>query len=130
MPALYSVEEHFPAVHGLPRPYPNAGSDAHYHRHEVFDHEHLEPRMALRVDIPGTGHGVLGYLAHVLIPGGHPVLEVRVLVDETRYHDQRWQGVEYGEDPYPYHEFFQFVGFSAVVFHHRANSEEGDEARG
>lgn len=128
VPALYSIEEHFPTVHCLPRPYPDAGSDAHDHGHEVLDHEHLKPGVALGVDVSRTGHGVLGYLAHVLVPGGHPVLEVGVFVNEARYHDQSWQGVEYGEDAYPDHEFFQFVRFGAVVFHHRAYPEEGDEA--
>lgn len=129
MPALYPVEEHLPTVNGLPRPYPDARRDADYHRHEILDHEHLESGVALRVNIPGTGYGVLGYFAHVLVPGYHPVLEVGVFIDEARYHNQCRQGVEHGEHPYPYHELLELVCLGAIVFHHRAYSEEGDEAR-
>lgn len=129
MPALYPVEEHLPTVDGLPRPNPNAGRDADYHRHQIFDHEHLEPGVALRMHVPGTRYSVLGYLAHILVPSHHPILEVGVLVDEARDHDQGRQGVQHGENPYPDHELFQLVRFGAVVFHHRAYPEERDEAR-
>lgn len=130
VPPLDPVEEHLPTVHGLPGPYPHAGSDPHNHRHEVLHHEDLEPGVPLHLYVPGTGDGVLGDLAHVLVPSGHPLLEVGVLVDEARDDDEGRQGVEDGEDAYSYHELLQFVGLGAVVLHHRADPEEGDEAGG
>ncbi|KAG5899296.1 hypothetical protein JTB14_029250 [Gonioctena quinquepunctata] len=130
MPSLQPIEKHLPTVHCLSGPNPHAGRDPDDHRHQVLYHEDLEPGIALDANLPGTRYGVFGLVAHILVPSHHPVVEIGVFVDEAGDDHQGGEGVEDGEDAYPYHELLEFVGLGAVVFHHRADPEEGHEARG
>lgn len=127
MSAPKPVEEHLPTVHSFPRPDPHTGSDPHDHVHQILDHENLELGPSVRAFALRTRYRVL-LLAHVLRPRVHPRVEIDVLVEEARQHDEGGNGVEHGEDTYADHELLQLVRLGAVVFHDGADSEEGDEA--
>lgn len=45
----YVMEELLPTGKRLLRPYPEAASNAHNHRHEVFDHENLEVGFTTKI---------------------------------------------------------------------------------
>lgn len=115
-------------MHSFAGPDPHAGGDAHDHRHQVLDHEYLEPRVVFPVHLLRTRNGVVWVFADIAQPRDHPVVEEEVFVEQAGDHNQGGNGVEDGEDEDSDHQFFELVGFGAVVFHHGADAVQGDEA--
>lgn len=113
--------ELMPGVQSLSRPDPETGGDAHYKRHQVFDHEdgevwsHVGPRMhrAGKCQAPAV-------LADpVVLPVGTKGL----LIEEAGNNNSGRDSVEHAEYPDPHHESLQLLCLGAVMFHDRADSE-------
>lgn len=123
------AEKLFPTVESLSRPYPETGRYADDQSHQVFDHEHLEIWFAADVLVERTRYGEVRVPGtHVHVPGEHPVVEVRLLVEEAGEHDERRHRVQDGEHADADHQLLQLVGLRAVVLHHGTDAEQRDEA--
>ena len=62
------------------------------------------------------------------MPGKHPLVAERLLVEVAADDDRRWDCVEYAEDANAYHQLLQLVGFRSVALHYGADAEERDES--
>lgn len=132
----YVMKELPPAGNRLLGPHPEGAGNADDHRHEVFDHEDLEVGSTAKV----TGALAEGARqrverlrarsrAHLHVPRKHPLVEIRLLVEEAGDHDQSRYDVQHGKDADANHEFLELVGLRSVVLHHRPDAKERDEAR-
>lgn len=106
MSPFETIEENFPAMHGLAGPYPNTRGDSHYHIHQILYHENLELGSSVYVFLPRTRDGILALPTHVLGPRVHPRVEINVLIEQAGYDNQCWHRVQNGKYPYSYHKFF------------------------
>lgn len=145
VPRLQLVEEFLPTGHRLVGPDPEAGRYAYDQSHEVFQHEHLELRLAAdmaslvphgardRVHIPDApvrGHWTRmgrASTAHVHMPGQHPVVNVHELIQVAHDDQHGRDSIQDAEDAYPDHQLLQLVRLGAIVLHDGADATERDE---
>jgi hypothetical protein len=106
------------------RPDPNAGRYSHDHVHEILYHKNRKQGMGVFADALRTWHRIILFVAHVVTPRDHPIVEIELFVKQTSNDYHCGYGVQYGKNADADHEFFQFVGFCTVVFHHGTNPEE------
>jgi len=90
----YVMEKLLPTGKRLLRPYPEAASNAHNHRHEVFDHENLEIGFTTKIAnaLAERTRQRVEYLqarsrAHLQVPRKHPLIEIRLLIEKAGDYD-------------------------------------------
>lgn len=114
-----------PRLERLTGPDPESRSDADYHGHQIFDHEHGEVRCHGGEVVNGTGHGEA--LARLHVPGALPVLPEGLLVEVAGDHDGRRHGVQHAEHADSHHQLLQLLRLGAIVLHDGANAKQGHE---
>jgi len=109
-PALQPQQEVGPAGQGFSRPDPEAGCDPNNECHKVLDHEHLEGRFGINVlrqapvFVARDRVGVGTALAGSLVPGEHPLVVERLLVEKAAQDDEGRDSVQDREDANPDHK--------------------------
>lgn len=76
------IEKQSPGGESFTRPNPEATGDTYDHSHEILYHKDLEFRPTCGI-AQGTGYRVGDEVAHVLVPGQHPVIEIGLLVEKA-----------------------------------------------
>ena len=81
-------------MHGLARPNPHTRSDPHDHVHQVLDHEYGKQRpWGIFEDVGRARHRIAMLPTHVIAPRDHPIVEIKLFVNQTRDYDHRRYGI-------------------------------------